>query len=256
MALQLFAGGVILPAYYAISILTASAVPKRPRGNVVAKARALLPAILLGFFLPSAALFFAPSSFPLDVKQLIAAAWQPFPVWVSVIYMIFRFLSPAQRSEPEAQARTALKWVKRAYVVCGLSCAAAHVWVLYQTIYVEKSPESLLKIFVPYTLLPHLSRLPAQLPQVQDDVDTYRRAVRQFFQFDWLTTVTGGFIYFAWSHLATAGAAKRSMGIVGWLVRMIVLTVLGGPGAALAWAAISREERVFALQRADSKKEE
>lgn len=38
--------------------------------------------------------------------------------------------------------------------------------------------------------------------------------------------------------------ALEPMSFVAWSVRMILIGVVGGPGAAVAWAAKKREERI------------
>lgn len=251
LAMQLYTGGIMLPIYYALSALTSSAVPKQPRGDAEGKARALLPAVILAFFVPSVALFLSPQSVPLDTKQIVAAVWQFFPLWMAILYNVFRVLLHTERSAPpgsdavsDAQTRAALKWVKRAYLFCGLVCAAAHIYVLYTTLVTDASPGALLKVFVPYTLYHYLP-----VPPPASDVADYRRATRQLFQFDWLCMTVASLVFFGWSHVATARQGKKDMGLGGWLARVAVLSVLGGPGAAISWAAFAREERILALQR-------
>ncbi|GJE93616.1 hypothetical protein PsYK624_097760 [Phanerochaete sordida] len=251
LAMQLFTGGITLPLYFALSLLTSSPVPQRPRGDAIGRARALLPAVALGFLVPSAALFLAGARLPLDTKQLLAAAWQPFPLWVALAYNALRLLFPGARSAAGADAttRAALRWVRRAYTGAGALCALAHLGVLLAVARSARPADELLRVFVPHALLPRLRGAP--LP----DAAAERLATRQLFQYDWLCITAGALVFFGWSHAATARPGRREMGVGGWAARVGVLAVLGGPGAALAWAGYAREERVFALQRAkDAKK--
>lgn len=249
MLMQRWTGGVILPMYFIASILTSSAVPEFSRGDTVAKARALLPAIALGFFLPTAMLFLLPTDVPLDIKQIIAAAWQPAPLWISIVYNVLRVVFPSARKPSEGVCQASfdahlksLAWVKRTYILCGIMSAVAHITILSVTMF-DPSQGALRKFLVPYTWYPYL---PFEAPT--SDVADYRRAIRQFFQLDWLFITLGALVYFAYCHAATARQGKdTSLG--GWLWRMGVLSVLGSPGAAFAWAAALQEERYFALQQ-------
>jgi hypothetical protein len=49
-------------------------------------------------------------------------------------------------------------------------------------------------------------------------------------------------IFFARSHIISK---NNTMGVGAWINRMLVLSVIGGPGAAISWAAVKREERLI-----------
>lgn len=244
LLLQLFSAGVVLPLYFVVHILTSPSFSVRYPTDAVARARALLPAITIAFFLPSAILFLAPASVSLDQKQIIAALWQGFPVYVTITFNLLRWLgsSPAaynanQRDDAasETQRRIAFAWVKGTYIACGLASAIAHIVLLLGPCVTSGHPLATFKdIFIPEPLYPIIYYSPPRAGP--GSIPQYREAVRIFFQYDWLATTAAAFIFFGWSRIARRDA------YVSWLGPMVVIGVLGGPGAALAWAALEREE--------------
>ena len=85
------------------------------------------------------------------------------------------------------------------------------------------------------------SYLPIILPA--EPIADYRLCGRLLFWHDWLIMTVAAVIFFARSrevseHASTQGSLR------GWVARMFFITMGGGPGAAVAWAAMDREERI------------
>lgn len=243
---QLLTAGVSLPWYFIAHI---QAIPASsyvlPRDSLV-RAKTLLPAVVLGYLLPSAVLFLAPASMTLDSRQIIAAIWQPFPIFISILHTTFRnvyaSLTPAKGLSPDAQAReehAALLSLKQSYILSGLLSAVAHWAVIIPAFFSADTPTSFTHIFVPYILHPYLPYHVAS-----QSLAAYRLAARLLFQHDWLFMSISVFIFFAWHHTAYARATGVRSNIRGWFVRALAVTIIGGPGAAFAVEAIDRENRL------------
>ncbi|GJE93620.1 hypothetical protein PsYK624_097800 [Phanerochaete sordida] len=251
LVMQRLTGGVVLPLYYAAFALTTPLAPTPPTPDTVARAHALLPALALGFGLPSLALFAAPARLAPASAQLLAALWQPFPLWLALLANglrpFFAAVLPAPAG-PAACARAAKQSIQRTFLACGALSALTHIWALADALTAKSPSAALITTFVPYTLWLSLGLAP------RPDAPPLHQAARAFFQYDCACIALGAALFFAWSHAALARPG-RDAGLAGWAARAGVLCVVGGPGAALAWAAYVREDQVFALVRGRGKEE-
>ncbi|GJE93619.1 hypothetical protein PsYK624_097790 [Phanerochaete sordida] len=227
LAAQLVTAGAVLPLYFAAHLAAHPPAPAPPRAQ---SAGALAAAVALGFLLPSAALFLVPAgpAVSLDAKQVAAALWQPFPLYVAAIYRVLR---PAK----DEGTRTS---VQRAYTLFGLLAAAAHWAVLAHTLRAPAAGTSFAHVFVPYPLHAPLGVAPAP-----GALPAYRRAVRLLLQEDCLCAAGAAYAWFGYVRWRLArGPFAR------WAAAMVFCTLVGGPGAAVAWAAVDREEAVGAVK--------
>ena len=232
-------------------------VPLVPRAlpiNAPARAYTLLPAIILGFVVPSAALFLVPtSSMSLDTKQIIAAIWQPFPLYIAILYpmlaSIVQAVSPSISSETDDR-EGALRGIELSYTISGVLSAVAHWAIFLPAAFPKVIPSfvaghddpsvSFRHIFIPYILHSYLPESSTQAPELAP----YRLAARLLFQHDWLYMTLAAFVFFAWhqySVMQSYASAASGNRLARWLRTLAVFTCVGGPGAAFAWAAIQRE---------------
>ena len=242
---QFLTAGVTLPAYFASHILTIPNAPTLLPVDALTRVRTLLPAIILGFLLPSSLLLFPPKGVSVDTIQKISAVWQPFPFYIFAIWSVFRkldsWIMSSSPVDPSRERSTVLVWLKRSYYACGLIAAWAHLYVFLPSLVTNVSSQSFANIFIPYWMHPYL---PISLPAAP--LAAYRPCSRLLFQHDWLIMVVTALAFFARSHmLLPKGYDSTSLG--GWALRMVLISVIGGPGAALAWAAIKREERIASI---------
>ena len=244
---QLFGIGFAVPLVYLLDILVVPIPPTSLPRSALVRAKTLLPAIFLGLIAPSVVMLFIPASLP--TKQLIAAIWQPFPLFVSVVHAVHRVIHPATwTSDTKAklsvsEATVAFETLKRTYYISALMSAAVHLWVLVPSLISPTPHLSFKNIFLPFYTHAYISgsSIPTEV--------TYRHIVRLFLHHDFLSMVISSFVFFGWSHYIsqsatpTVGRPKSSIG--KWLLSMLIISVLASPGAAIAWAAVQREERVL-----------
>lgn len=239
MLAQLITAGVVLPLYFAAHI---HRLPINPMTSAKDSRRAwgLLPAIALGFLLPTAFLFLFPASnrISLDTKQIIAAVWQPFPIYVALAYCaLCNYALPSQfENDSQSSVHAHLKCT---YMLSGLVSLVAHWAILIPSFFASDPRYSFYQIFIPYPLHTTLGVPP-------DSLHSYRLSIRLLFQNDWLTTTVAAYFFFGYVHSqlsrTTAGGPRASMW--GWARCMLAWTIAGGPGAAIAWAAVNREEGI------------
>lgn len=240
---QLLTAGVVLPSYFVSHILNVPLIPASLPSQVYTRARTIFPAVALGYLVPSWLLMFPPRGTSLDGIQIISAIWQPFPIYIAVAWSFLRnldaYILPSSASSKKDVPSSVLLWIKRSYYACGLLSAGAHLAVLLPSLSTSIPSHSFANVFVPFWIHPYL---PIILPS--ESLADYRPCSRLLFQHDWLIMTIAAVIFFARSH-ALAGSKASSVSFVGWTIRMIMITVLGGPGAATAWAAIKREEIII-----------
>lgn len=249
MLAQLVTAGVTLPLYYVAHMQTMPIADAIFPSDALERAQTLLPAIVLGYLLPSAALFLTPpQGVSLDTRQILAAIWQPFPIYIAVLHTSFRYMCVIARpnkasADAEAERNRgarALTWVKGAYMFSAAISAVSHWAILIPSLFSSDPPWSFAHVFVPYILHDYLplKAAPLLLP-------AYRPTIRLLFQHDWLFMTVAAFVFFAWHKNAVSRGTTKQFSARLWLLRLVIVTVVGGPGASFALEAIEREEELW-----------
>ena len=153
MLYQTAIGAVILPLYHLVFLYHTAKTDyytSKALQLPLSYARGLIPALVLGYLMPTMALY-APFQNPdLAPQQVLAAFWQITPLLVNILLGLFsRTLGTPHSSSDENNARydSAMKYLNAMYAMCLIGAAFAHFAVFYICIH---SPEvSLARIFVP-----------------------------------------------------------------------------------------------------------
>jgi hypothetical protein len=130
--------GIFMPLYYAVYTFSSRAQSywcPLSRRIPLHYAKALLPAVLVGYIVPTLLMFF-PWDSPALV-QIFEAIWQQSPMLVMPLTMIFGAMykarSPIQSTTitPQADEEPAdLKYLKRVYIVTGVLGVLHHFYVV------------------------------------------------------------------------------------------------------------------------------
>jgi hypothetical protein len=151
LASHLFGIGSIAPLYYGLHYIQSPLSQFQAgdlRMHTVSYAKTALPALIIAYFIPTFAMFFAPS---LSSRLSWNALWQLFPLLVTVThYLLARFaVTDTTRSTRLQNPITAdLKYIRIAS--CTLTLFSAIVFNIIRF----TSPFSLATIFLPATLSP------------------------------------------------------------------------------------------------------
>lgn len=235
IAAQALTAGVTLPLYFISHFLSVPFAPNTPLPlNPTSKARAILPAVALGYLLPSVALLFPLPSFDLDTVQLISAIWQPFPLYISAILFVLQYLGKNTNTPNEGYIRP----LKRAYYASAILSAVAHVAVVT---YIVTSPDAptFAEVFLPPYWFPSLHSA--------NDLPAYRVAARTLFQHDWFTMTLAASVFFLFSLWTLQSQRSSSVSIWTWIT-LLVVGVVFGPGAEVCLAAVVREEAIWSAR--------
>ncbi|EXF84239.1 FAD binding domain-containing protein [Colletotrichum fioriniae PJ7] len=244
---QTVGGGVIIPLYHlAYTLLTTRKTYLVSSGDVpLPLAKALLPASLLLFALPTAAMYY-PWTNPRLAQNLIAF-WQVAPVLVNAgIWLLASTIyksSPKRTITPEGKTTTttttrkqAALVLRRLYSAAILVASASHFYTLYTIFTPQNKSLTLSNVFLP---LNDIST---------GDVGT---GLFQLFQWDfWLIFGSSRL----WCALVVYDVQKQQHGKVD-LKKFLAYYVLAnnlefvvGPGAVLAGVWRWREERLVEIE--------
>ncbi|KAK1750462.1 hypothetical protein QBC47DRAFT_121375 [Echria macrotheca] len=127
---QMIGGAVIAPIYYALDIAGTARSRTSKRQLSPAVAKALLPATLLGYFIPTVLLYLPwhrVSDNPIDLLQILIAVWQPAPALPNLLIQLFTFgktVAPASSSSRDAQKQRSQ--IRRLYAIAGVLSVTTH----------------------------------------------------------------------------------------------------------------------------------
>ncbi|KAI0179249.1 hypothetical protein GGR52DRAFT_535478 [Hypoxylon sp. FL1284] len=197
-------------------------------------AKALLPATLLGYLVPTAALYYVPWG---DVKtvQYMTALWQPFPLFVGAALLIFSFVVPVSPSEASKKDGD-VRYLKRVYLVAGLVSAAVHISTVY-TCVTSSDP----KLSLSYVLLPDKSIWK----------DSMASGLHYIFQWDFWGAFAASLL---WCWIVVYDVLRLLIGKPSaiQLVQMVLgigfVALVAGPGTAMVMVWNWREDRLVMIE--------
>ncbi|RYP23211.1 hypothetical protein DL767_008894 [Monosporascus sp. MG133] len=254
---QTVGGAVVVPLFY-VAYVAASrdddAYHRSGRELRPGYARALLPATVLGYLVPTLAMFaHGYWGRNLHVTQALIAFWQPAPLLVDALLAVFASvlpwfppssassssLTPVSRASARAPPKNGdVPHLKRLYLVAGLVSVAAHVGTLYACLSSSDPRLSLRHVFVP-------------------DRSTWRDGptpgLHWIFQWDWWGIVASSLL---WCWVVVADALRLLHGrenvaasrLVGVAVGIVALALVAGPGTAIAAVWSWREDKLVMIE--------
>ncbi|KAJ5431308.1 Monooxygenase FAD-binding [Penicillium cf. griseofulvum] len=234
---QLRGIGLIAPLYFASSTFISSRISYfSPSSRTLSEstARAILPALVLGFIVPTIMLFF-PLADTLNTRQVFIALWQPAPIYVVILTQIFsRVIKSISSSTPantdsaavESKSNRDIPHLQTLYAVAGGVAACFHVALLLT--WAASGTNFITKAFIPSDAF-------AQVATLADGVFV-------FFQNDFLLVAAATLL---WCLASVWDLYRLGVSNVPWQVALAGL-ILGslaiGPGATAAAVWYWREE--------------
>ncbi|KAJ5328481.1 hypothetical protein N7452_008871 [Penicillium brevicompactum] len=233
---QLRGIGLIAPIYFAISLFHSSSIAyftPSSRRVPVSIAQALLPALVIGFVIPTLMMFF-PLHNTLNTRQIFIALWQPAPLYVAVLTeVISRGLKRVGCSKPVKSAshfdksvNKDLPHLRTVYAAVGGISACFHIALVLSWVVSGSS-------FITSALIPWDS-----FGQVSNLAD----GVFVFFQNDFLLVATATML---WCLTSIWDMYRMGISNVSWrvgLVGLVLGCVVAGPGATAAAVWYWRED--------------
>ncbi|KAI0108381.1 hypothetical protein F4814DRAFT_55859 [Daldinia grandis] len=230
---QLMGAAVIAPLYYLGYVVTSRRDGYYFQGRElsVGHAASLLPAVIIGYLIPTIAMYYPQG----DVKtvQYLTALWQPTPVFASVLISIFSFLGP---SSPTSVAKDGdVKHLKRAYLIIGLITTVAHVATLYTCLTSDDPRLSLSYVF---------------LPNRTTWKDSMGLGLHYIFQIDFFGAFGSTLL---WCWLAVYDVLRilgkpTTMDLIKTVLGIGFVTIVAGPGTATISVWSWREDRLVMIE--------
>lgn len=144
---QAFGGAIALPLYYYHHLRWVGATADRLCPTELASARALPLSFSLGALLPTI-IGMLPTWYPRsnELHQTVLAAWQPDPVWVSVIQSALVVVFQTT----ERSTTTAVWWVRFSYLMAAASSASGHLYTASSLLLSTDPALGFVRVYVPF----------------------------------------------------------------------------------------------------------
>lgn len=206
----------------------------------VAYAKALLPSLVIGYLVPTIAMYIPWNN--IFTTQALAALWQPSPWIVNILLVMFSTLYSIGGSETkvEPEGTTAdVKYLQRVYLLSFAVSAISH-WLTIATIFFSKNPNlTFTHVFLPSK----------ELFLATQSISTLHEGLHYIFQIDYWIIFGSSLI---WAYLAILDTNRVAQSYVAPMQAVSVMalnTVLFGPAATVAAIWHSREGTLAGLQK-------
>ncbi|KAI0885507.1 uncharacterized protein GGS22DRAFT_161091 [Annulohypoxylon maeteangense] len=237
---QIIGAAIIAPVYYTAYVFTSRGDAYHLSGREVpiGYARALLPATVLGYLIPTMALYYG--SWDIQTVQYLTAFWQPSPIYVSVLLVLLSYVTSPSSSTTTAKNGD-VKHLKLVYLLVGLISSASHLSTLYLSFTSDNPQLSLSYIF---------------LPNRATWKDGIVLGLHYIFQVDFFGAF-GSALLWSWLNtydvLRVQGRSSASS-LIQAALGIVITTLVAGPGTAIVVAYNWRENVLVAIENANGKK--
>ena len=233
--------GVVMPLYYLLDLLFSSDDPKSLGLTDPARLHAIVPAFGLSFILPSSLQTLPVSA---DLRQILIAAWQPFPIYFGVLLWAFSQVvkrititggTRVNKSEADRQA------LDSAYGFAIAVGALTH-WATISVILAATFAQD----FLPAGVAEHLTPAKVFVPYAVHwyGPGTLASTMLQFLHYDQYIGAAAGLV---WAATLANRAGVWSLNVEG--IRRIVRDVLiMGPPSAVISLLWERDDAVLGSQ--------
>ncbi|KAI0383242.1 hypothetical protein F5Y04DRAFT_31274 [Hypomontagnella monticulosa] len=233
---QLIGAAVIAPLYYLAYVFASASDAYYSEGREVSAgyAKSLLPAVVLGYLIPTAAMFYVPLS-DITTVQNIIAFWQPAPIYVSVLLLVFSLFVPSSPSGSAANKNADVKHLKRVYLLVGLVAAVSHATTVYKLLTSDSA-----QLAFEYVFLPNRATWK----------DSMALGLHYIFQLDFFGAFGSTLI---WCWLAVYDVLRilgkpSALDLIKTFLGIAFVTVVAGPGTAIVMVWNWREDRLVMIE--------
>lgn len=238
------------PLYAGLQLMT-SITATRPNAENIRVPRAVLNTIpyifLIGFFVPSALLVFPlGETMTTDLKQILIAIWQPWPIYISLLTTVAHLLfSPFVSNDKNGEGgRATLSSLRTVYAVAFGHTAITHLIPRVLSLFTMIEPRFFNETFAAalHPCKVFQVALPWTQPTLQvSDVGT---GVHIFLRWDYIIGSTGVLLWALTLYRNAHRAILDKPGCLGLLVKVGLLAVFAGPVGAAVELMWERDELV------------
>ncbi|KAL2064309.1 hypothetical protein VTL71DRAFT_4803 [Oculimacula yallundae] len=223
---QLYGVGVIAPIYFFLHYVQIPSTGFHAADNrhvPMHFVKTIVPTLLLGYVVPTVAMFNPTAS--ISTLQAWNFIWQPFPVYLAILHVIFsRLLPNTERMDRTFNVKGDLPWLRTIYFTTALTSAVMWIYTLFV------SPTPLSQVFL------------SGLLDRDTTFKTNEEGMRMFLKYDEVFCFTSAAIWvlLCFSDLKREGRLTASWGKV--LAVYAGLSLGLGPGTGLVSMWWWREE--------------
>ncbi|KAK6216063.1 hypothetical protein LQW54_003838 [Pestalotiopsis sp. IQ-011] len=241
---QTVAGAAIIPLYYLVySVISRKHSYLRTGREVpLGQARALLPAIVIGYLVPTVALYVPRGN--LDTTQNLTALWQVAPLIPNVLLPVLAPLfSSTTSASPHstAGAPADVRHLKRIYLIVGVVTGLTHLATLYICWTSENPQLSLSYVF---------------LPNKGTWKDSTALGLHYIFQWDFWIIYASSIL---WCFVSIMDVERYVNGTLPMSyvafsgIKLTLITLVAGPGAAMPFIWNQRENALLRIEENNQK---
>lgn len=187
----------------------------------------ILPAMLIGHY---SLVLLAHCSPSLDTRHAAILLWQPFPIYISILYLLFSYLLPTRITKYEVRS-----WDVASFTLSIMAVLTGASW----TYTFFNAPFSMATIFLPPEIMQVLTGF------MHFDL-TFTSIIRRLLQWDAVFSFGPVFLWLIYLHadLRTAGMSGLSWTVL--LGRALIATLLLGPALGVTILWLDREDMLLA----------
>ncbi|KAH9210150.1 hypothetical protein DL95DRAFT_393691 [Leptodontidium sp. 2 PMI_412] len=227
---QTIGGAIVIPLWYVLFFRNSAKESNwLPASRLLdtSYAKALLPALILGYLVPTLAMYIPFPDPGLRIHQALIAFWQPCPLYVNALLSIISKAIGKEEPAPKInKSQTNLKYLHRVYITGFAVSATVHILTMVLCISAK---------------VPQVSFVHAFLRVPLEDRLTMTGCLHYIFQVDGLLIYVAA-LAAAWGvmwDLKHLGKEDVSTGEIAF--QMIVTTILFGPASTVSGVWLLRE---------------
>ncbi len=232
---QCFGGAISLPLFFAVHV-DWTAQTKIARATRLEQARVLPFSFLAGVVFPTVVgmglTWLGPGARTARHQQLILAAWQPSPIWMSWMLQTGVYVGTwlfGRGVNPLRDRRKAHQWVLASYSLAAVFSALGHCYVVFRIINSACESTNFVRMYVPF----------AFAGPAGTEGNILARGSWLFLQYDLIIISLSSLMWVTLRPYSFPWDQRVSGGILG----LVVLTgnVMLGPGATVSLVLLARE---------------
>lgn len=238
------------PLYAGLHLIFSSTA-SRPNAESIRAPRAVLNVIpyvfIIGYLVPSL-LLIAPLSETItaDVKQIIIAAWQPWPLYISILTTVAHILfSPFVSNDKTIDGgRATLGSLRKVYAVAFANTAINHLIPWTISLFTILEPRFFNKEFADALHPLNVFQLPLPWAQPTLQITELGAGVHVFLRWDYVIGSTGVLLWALSLHRNAHRAILGKAGGLRLLIKVALLSVVASPVGAAVELMWERDELV------------
>lgn len=254
---QLIPFGITIPIYCALYIWL-SPLAKQPAGQNrvdllsmdTIKVYATLPAIILGLVVPTILPALpAPRIISIDQQQIFLALWQIFPAMVGIWHQVFTVVvRKFGLAKPASSSAASLGDAKEIYSQTIYMAQVIHVSVIAFT-FVPEAVKTIFKVADVSSINWQIVFVPMSVVSPRQ-VGSMAEGALTLLQYDFYSGCAG--LFFLVTYLSGSAYGISAAAIT--VFKVLLKSVLVGPGAALLWEFWDRDKAALAEEVGEEKK--